>query len=847
MSRGPASFGELLRQHRLAAALAQDELAERAALSRRAISDLERGAHKAPYPATVRQLADALALDESQRAALLLAARGSTADQSSPLPVPLTSFIGRARELLELQQLLEECRLLTLTGAGGVGKTRLALRVLADLKQTHPGDTAVVELASLSERSLVAHAVGQAVGIHEQAGRDWLEVLEAVLRSRQLLLVLDNCEHLIAPCAELAERLLRTCPDLRVLATSREPLRVTGETTWRVPSLTVPDLHSSSGLAQVAESEAVQLFVERASANLPGFTLTAQDGPAVAHLCRELDGIPLAIELAAAWLRVLSVEQICDRLHDALSLLVSERRNAPARQQTLRATLDWSYELLDPAEKQLLDRLSVFAGSWTLEAAEAICGEGRGRGEVLVVLAHLVDKSLVTCERREVGPVRYRLLETVRQFGAEHLAARAETSDLRTRHMNWFVAVAERSATRLNTPQQAQYFEAIQQELADLRAAIDWAIECGNANAGLRLAAAMRRFWFHGHQTEGQAYLRTLLELPPSPADRGVRSAGLAGLGSLTRERGDLVTARSLGEHAVTLAREVGDLDRLFDALTFLGWTVAFQRDWSAAERIFQESLRVAENSTPWHSASAVAWLGNLRALQGDVDAARLQLEDAVDQLRELGDGDSLARCLTVLADLDLRDNLPGAASQHAHEALQICQSLGHAWAWAARALDIMVRVAYAQRDPERAITLAAAVSVIHPRLGSLLTRMARPEVVELARRELGPERAAALWAQGQAMTGDEAVVYALSTPEMRDTALDGVQEWQDLAPLTRREGEVAQLVSRGLTNRQIGEVLVITEGTAALHVKNALRKLGFRSRVELAAWVVRKAELSTR
>jgi hypothetical protein len=472
---------------------------------------------------------------------------------------------------------------------------------------------------------------------------------------------------------------------------------------------------------------------------------------------------------------VLSVEQICDRLVDALSLLVSTGRNTPARQQTLRATLDWSYELLNAEEKQLLDRLSVFAGSWSLEAAEAICGEGPGRAEVLVVLAHLIDKSLVICERREVGPVRYRLLETVRQFGAEHVEARAETSNVRTRHTDWYVAVAEQTEALLRTPHQAQYFEGIQPELANLRAAIAWAIECGNTSAGLRLAVAMRRFWFHGHQTEGQANLQALLALPPAPAHHGVRSTGVAALGGLTRERGDLVTARSLGEEAVGLARQVRDPDRLFDALTTLGWTVAFQRDWSSAEHIFAESLRVAENCTPWHSASAVAWLGNLRALQGDANAARPLLEDAIRRLREVGDAESVARCLSGLADLDLRDNQPAAASRHAREALRICQSLGYAWAWAARALDIMVRVAYVQRDMEVAITLAAAVSVIHPHLGSLLTRMARPEIVERAREELGPERAAALWAEGQAMTGDEAVAYALGTPDSAQQPSNGV------------------------------------------------------------------------
>jgi non-specific serine/threonine protein kinase len=844
------AFGELLRRHRVAAGLTQHELAERAGLSVRGISDLERGLRPGPHRDTVERLAQVLGLVPGQQAELLAervpgVGAGASLPRADPnasgtrplrrgwITRPLTSFIGRQEQIAELGELIETTRLVTLTGPGGIGKTRLAMQVAATVQEREVHDVTFVELSDLTEPPRVALAVALALGLPEPIGRSVEAALVERLQSADVILVLDNCEHLLAACASLANELLQRCYSLHILATSREPMAIWGEQIYR--------------LSPLPDDEAVHLFEARARSVLPSFSTTDGNAASVVQLCRRLDGIPLTIELAAAWTHLLSVGEIADRLDSALGLLVVGNRVGPRRQQTLRATLDWSYGLLDIAEKRLFASMSVFAGGWTLEAAEGVFLTDPGQEGVLVVLARLVDKSLVTCERHEFGPVRYRLLETVRQFGAEQLTASADTSELRTRHMHWFVAMAERSATRLNTPQQGQYFEAIQQELANLRAAIDWAIECGDASAGLRLAVAMRQFWFHGHQTEGQAYLQTLLRLPPSPAHRGVRAAGLSWLATLTRERGDLVTARSLGEQAVCLAREVGDAGGLFHALTALGWTVAFQADWSSAEMLFQEARQVAETCTPWHSASAVAWLGHLRALQGDQQAARPLLEDAARRLREVGDREALARCLCVLADMELKHQRPAGASRQAREALEICQSLGHAWAWAARALDILVRVAYAQRQPERAITLAAAVSVIHPYLGSLLTRMARPDVVELARQELGTERAAALWAEGQAMTGDEAVALALTSPEMRDTAPDGARDRQNFGPLTRREGEVAQLVARGLTNRQIGDALVVTEGTAALHVKNALSKLGFRSRAELAAWVTRQTELSTR
>jgi predicted ATPase/DNA-binding CsgD family transcriptional regulator/DNA-binding XRE family transcriptional regulator len=848
MNNGPTGFRVLLQQYRTLAGLTQYELAARAGLSRRGISDLERGARHAPYPATVRRLADALGLSQLQRARLLEVARVANRRASlapAPVPVPLTSFIGREREVLELRTLLQRCRLLTLTGSGGVGKTRLAIELVTALPTTHSGGSVVVELAILADCYLVPQAVAMAVGIPEQPGRGWMEVLSEALRGRELVLVLDNCEHVIAACAELAAGLLPLCPRLQIVATSRERLGVVGEVTWQVPPLSLPSVSAAQTAARVAESEAIQLFVERAAAAVPGFALSDRNALAIAQLCHRLQGIPLALELAAARVRLLSVEQICERLDDALGLLVSGNRSAPARQQTLRATLEWSCALLTPAEQQLFHHLSVFAGGWTLEAAEAICGDDAIQEHVLELLGQLVEKSLVICERRDEGPVRYRLLEALRQLAVEQLVAVGEVEQVRERHLEWFGQMAERTANELTGRRQALWFDWLQRELGNLRAALDWALESKNASAGLRLAVAMRRFWFHGHQTEGQRYLQALLELPVA-ADPAASGAALAALGSLTRERGDLELARSYGEQAVRLAHEFSDARAQFNALTVLGWTVAFQGDWLTADTLFRQASEVAERAGAWELASSVQWVGQLRALQGQYAQAGPMLERSLAQMQDLGDNENVARCLCALADIALRQGRFGDADRSAREALGICRDLGYAWAWAARALDIMVRLAALRHQPERAVRLAAAASIMHSRLGRLLPRMSKPDVVESARAELGSEKAGRIWDEGQAMTTDEAIVFALDARRFEAATREGARADRGTSPLTPREQETAKLVRRGLTNRQIGEALVITEGTAALHVKNALCKLGFQSRAQLAVWVAEHGDLST-
>ena len=393
------TFGALLRRYRLAASLSQEALGARAGLSATAIAALERGRRKTPRPSTVLMLAEGLGLAATERSALISAAH--TARESEPadaahsvpcLPAPLSSFVGRASEIAAVRYLLASTRLLTLTGAAGVGKTRLALALASDAED----EVAFVELAPLADGTLVDHAVAAALGVQEQSQQSLLQSLASALHARRLLLILDNCEHLLPSCAMLATALLRACPQVRLLATSREVLRISGEVVWPVPPLSLPDVQRSPAPLQVAESEAVRLFVARAQAVDHGFALTEQNARAVADVCIALDGLPLAIELAAAHARVLAPAQIAARLGDRFRLLVVGSRGAPARHQSLQAAIDWSYDRLSAGEQLLLDRLAVFAGGWTLEAAEHVCaGEGITPGDVLSLLSRLVERSLV--------------------------------------------------------------------------------------------------------------------------------------------------------------------------------------------------------------------------------------------------------------------------------------------------------------------------------------------------------------------------------------------------------------------------------------------------------------------
>jgi len=429
-----AGFGELLRRYRMAAELTQEQLAERAGLSVRGLSDVERGLHASPHPDTVSRLAEALGLNQVDRDGLLSARRRLPASalplmDRAALPLPLTSFVGRQPEMHDLRGLLNRPRLLTLTGVGGVGKTRLAVELAREALDDYPDGIRFIELASLDQPAQIAFAIAQSAGVPERSGRPLLETLASALASRHLLLVLDNCEHFLAAAATAADCLLQACPHLRIVVTSREPLGAEGEVVWRLRSLT--------------EADAVHLFQERARAADSSFAVTERNADDVAEVCRRLDGLPLAIELAAARTRVLSPGELLERLNDRVGVLVSGKRTAPPRHRTLRAAIDWSYGLLDERERRLFDRLSVFAGSFSLSAATAVCGEG---AHVLELLANLVDRSLVVVERAPSDAnSRYRLLETLRAYASERLKTGTDVDQIQQRHARWALNLAEQA------------------------------------------------------------------------------------------------------------------------------------------------------------------------------------------------------------------------------------------------------------------------------------------------------------------------------------------------------------------------------------------------------------------
>ena len=624
-------------------------------------------------------------------------------DPVSPgnLPAPLSRFIGRGRETAEVMHLLAEHRLVTLIGPGGSGKTRLALHVAAGVQQNYPDGAWLIEFAPLSEDLLVAQTVATALGVRESAGLAVRESLQTYLQARAALLILDNCEHLLGSLADLAATLLQACPHLRLLATSREPLGVPGELVWVVPPLSVPHRQpwldpasQRAALAAFRESEAVQLFAARATEAVPTFQLTGENGSWIADICRRLDGLPLAIELAAARMRALSVQQIAERLDDRFHLLTSSLRTVPRRHRALEATFDWSHDLLLPAERTVFRRLAVFAGGWTLEAAEAVCASGDVAGvdvrsgsavyasDVLDLLQALVGKSLVVVENRE-GQSRYRMLETVREYALQKLADSGEHDAIRDRHVAYYLDWAEANSLRLTTAVQIEWRRLFVLEHDNFRAALEWTTGRPDKHAaGLRLAGALGPFWrWGGYMSEGRERLATALALPGAqastvlrgraslwaasiafmqsdfPATRILAEAGLkisreAGppgrpgvglalyiLGDLAMEVGDDAAAPGLFTDALEIFRELGDTGRVTDTLVLLGWAAMRAGDYARAEQLLNEPLPLLrERQEGGRLALSLAGLGELCVRQGKLDQANNLLAESLALRREAGD-----------------------------------------------------------------------------------------------------------------------------------------------------------------------------------------------------------------
>ena len=562
------------------------------------------------------------------------------------LPIQLTSFVGREREIIEVKRLLGAARLVTLTGSGGAGKTRLALQVAADVAEDYPDGVWLVECAPVADPALVPKTVASAMDVPEQPSREITDTLVDVLRPKALLLVLDNCEHLLAACRELSARLLSKCPHVRILATSREGLGVPGETLWRVPSLSMPeDLHHLPPPEKLVLYDSVRLFVDRAVASAPGFMVTGMNAPAVAQVCQRLDGVPLAIELAAARVKVLAVEQIVARLDDRFRLLTGGSHTVLPRQQTLRGAIDWSYNLLSETERAFLRRLSVFSGGWTLEAAEAVCAGGSVETfDVLDLLTSLVDKSLVIAETQR-GEARYRLLETIRQYSGDRLVQSREAEDVRKRHRDWYLELAEQAHREWWGPRSQHWSERLETEHDNLRAALQHGkAEKHGAEATARLAGALHWFW-HAHGHAGEA--REWLEGAPERSGEVSPLALLKVLQAATffaYQRGDYRRALVLGENGVALSRDIRDKENRSLLLLWLGSVATRQRNYARATGLCEESLKLARDvGVHWLIGLALAQLGTVAREEGNCDRAAALHGESLAVARDAGDTSQIA------------------------------------------------------------------------------------------------------------------------------------------------------------------------------------------------------------
>jgi predicted ATPase/class 3 adenylate cyclase len=725
------------------------------------------------------------------------------------LPLQLTSFIGRERAMEEVKSLLGRTRLLTLTGSGGCGKTRLALQVAADVLEPFPDGVWLVELAPLSDPALVTQEVARALGIPEQAGQTIQQTLTDSLQSRRLLLVLDNCEHLLPACAQLTAALLRSCPHVKALTTSRESLGVAGELTYRVPSLSSPDPKQTQTPRSLSQYEAVRLFHERAQFHRPDFAVTSQNAPALAQVCYHLDGIPLAIELAAARVRLLSIEDINNRLDNRFRLLTGGDRTALRRHQTLRAAIDWSYDLLTEPERRQLSRLSVFVGGWTLSAAEQVCsGDGIEEWEVMDLLTSLTDKSLVIAEEQE-DAVRYRLLETVRQYAAERLQERGETETVRSRHRDWSLALAEEAEPQLFGPEQVLWMGRLEAEHDNLRAALAWCeADSEGAEAGLRLAGALGEFWsVRGHYREGREHLGRALGREEAQARTAARAKALNGAGVLANGMDDWALVRALHEESLSIRRELGDRQGIARSLNDLGNVALEQGEYASAQTLFQESLGLHRASGDRRGiAMALGNLGSMARLQEAYAEARSMYEECLVIFKELGDRGSIAVRLTYLGivafgqgdyasacalheeSLSLYreignmngiawslENLGIVASAQGdfvsarallEQSLSIRRELGHGL-WAVGGLEELAAVLLAQGYVQNAVRLWGAVAALRESAGSPQPPSGRERYAHQmaqARSALDEAVFAAAWEEGRAMPWKQAVAYALET-----------------------------------------------------------------------------------
>ncbi len=777
------TFGEQLRRLREAAGLTQEELAERAGLTPKGVGALERGDRKRPYPNTVRALADALGLEDEERACFIgsvsrrdsdpepAPSPGPPAVPSLSLPVPPTPLVGRERETREVADLLlrADVRLLTLTGPGGVGKTRLATEVAGRCAPDFPDGVAFVALAPIEDPGLLLGTISRALGLREVAGRTVREVVDSHLRGKRLLLVLDNFEHLLEAATDVAG-LLGSHAGLAALCTSRTPLRLRGEWEYQVPPLGLPRLEELPQLSDVEQTPSVRLFVERARAASPAFELTQANAATVATICRRLEGLSLGIELAAPKLRLLTPTSLLSRLNEALPLLTGGAQDLPQRQQTMRATVGWSYDLLGEEERRLFRSLAVFAGGWELEAAEAVAGSG----EVFASLGRLVEQSLVLAEAGG-EEFRYRMLEPIRQYALEQLEACGEAQAARTRHAAYYRQLAERAEPELFGPGQAKWLMRLETEHDNIRIALSWLLNQVTgppptaADDILRLTSSLSRFWYiRGHWSEGRAWLGRALAAGDA-GDLAARASALDSAGWIAALQGDHDAAIGLCEEAVSLYRQLGDTEGMASALTNLSFGAALgRRSAESMASVVEELAALRPQVTDRRVlATMLVSFALVSIVEKNWEKAISLHQEALALFRRIGDAYGMRGCLLNLGLLELGHGDPERAARLMRETLGLGLQaddkfsihyglLGLGGVAARRGCPISAALLWGASETLRALLEMQLPPLVDDTAGY-------GDLVMRSEAQAGEDPFRRAWDEGRAMTLERAVEYALA------------------------------------------------------------------------------------
>ena len=681
------------------------------------------------------------------------------------LPTQLTTFVGRERELTDAAARFDRARLLTLTGPGGTGKTRLSLELASRVADRFPDGVHFVPLEPINDAALVPATIAQSVGVPDRGGREPVARLIEHLAGKRILLVLDNLEQ-VTDAAGVIGQLLAGAPELRILATSRSPLHVYGEVEYPVPPLAVPDAKTAEDLDQLAAFESVALFVERAMAVRPSFRLTRKEAAAVAMICVRLDGLPLAIELAAARVKLLSPEAILARLENRLALLSDGARDLPARQQTLRGAIAWSYDLLDEADRQLFSDMSVFIGGASIEAIEAICGPDQSR-DVLDGLSSLVDKSLLRQGEAADGEPRFAMLETIREYAREQLAASGRAGDAQRRHAAWYTALAEEAAGNVMSTDKRIYLDRLEIEHDNLRAALTWATSAGEAETALRLGAALWRFWqMRGYLDEGIKRLQAVVALPDCVDYAESRLAALDALGGLTYWRADYAAATRYYGEVLAARRASGDKRAIAESLYNLSFAYSFERERDTAEALILEAIGLFKDIGDDVGVARSRWaLGNLEYTLHNAKRARELAAQALETFERIGDAFMIGWATYTIGIADMLEGDLANAGRHYRRALAIFHEAGDVSGYTL-VLDGFSAVAFLAGDRQRAAKIAGAVAALERTTGTGLNASNREfSGYSPAPLKTDPDTAAA-YAEGERLTVDDAVAFVMSEAE---------------------------------------------------------------------------------